>query len=291
MASKRSIEIRKNIQKDTLRTDIPLELLRQEWEDYARSLPIAEGIKLEEEEIGGIHCLRIYNKQCSKNQLVVYMHGGGLTEGSPVTHREFASRLVNEIGIPVVLPDYRLAPESPYPAAMEDILLVYKELLKAGYSSDNIIFGGDSSGAGLALSALLRLRDEFNPLPRKVFLISGVFNMTLSGESMRTRADIDPFTSEEVLAFCAELYASGEDLKSPYISPLYADHTGLPPILLQVGDHEILLSDSISLADKIKKSKGDVLLKIWDSMWHTWHMYPDLPEAGEAIIEIGEFLK
>ena len=290
MPSKESIEIRKKIVRDKLREDVPLQKQRKEWEEYALSLPLPEGIEFEEETIGDVPCLWVCREQSCDEHVIVYIHGGGLVEGSPLTHREFAARLTKITQYSVLLIDYRLAPEHPYPAGLHDVQSVYRDLLNHRFHAKQIFVGGDSSGGGLALSAVIQLRDENVNLPAAIFAISGVFDCALTGESMRTRADIDPFTSQEVLTHCCKLYAQGKDLRSPLISPLYADLSGLPPLLIQVGDHEILLSDSLRLAEKIKQCEGVVSLKVWDSMWHTWPLYPGLPEAQEAIEEIRDFL-
>lgn len=290
MLSKESIEIRKTIVKDTLQEDIPLPQKRQMWEDAALKLPLLPNIELQIEYIEGVPCEWIREKRSLEEYVVVYVHGGGLVEGSAVTTRELAARLTNILQIPVLVVDYRLAPEHPYPAALHDVKTVYKSLLKRHYNPEQIIVGGDSSGGGLALAALLALRDEGECLPASLFLISAVVDLTFSGESMTTRADLDPFTSQEVLIHCAQLYTQGADVHSPFISPLYADLSGLPTMLIQVGDHEILLSDSVRLADKVNGSGSVARLKVWDGMWHVWHAYPDLPEAKQAIEEIRDFL-
>lgn len=243
MPSRESIEIRKTIVKDELHADIPIAKRRQEWEEAALRTPLPPGIELEPEVMGEVPCLWVREKQAFDDYVIVYVHGGGLTEGSAVTTREFGARLTTIIRIPVLVVDYRLAPEHPYPAALQDVKTVYKNLLKQGYKPEQIIFGGDSNGAGLALAALIALRDEGESQPACNFLISAVVDLTFSGESIMSRADLDPFTSKEALIYCANLYTQGADLRSPLVSPLYADLSGLPAMLIQVGDHEILLSD------------------------------------------------
>lgn len=290
MPSEKSIEIRKTIVKDELRLDVPISKRRQGWEEAALKTPLLPGIEVQAETLGEVPCLWVREKQSHAEYVILYIHGGGLTEGSAVTTREFGSRLTKVLQIPVLIADYRLAPENPFPAAVEDVKAVYKHLRKDRYRPEQIILGGDSSGGGLAISSLIALRDEAEDLPACMFLISAVVDLLFSGESMKTRADIDPFTSIEALKYCAALYAQGADLRAPPISPLYADLSGLPPTLIQVGDHEILLSDSTRLADKMNQSGSHATLKIWDGMWHVWHYYADLPEAQQAMEEIRDFL-
>ncbi|MBI9051683.1 MAG: alpha/beta hydrolase [Anaerolineaceae bacterium] len=290
MPSKASIEIRKTIVKDELNEDTPLPIERQAWEEAVLKTPLPAGIELENEHIGNVPCLWIRDEQCLKGCAIIYVHGGGLIVGSAITTRELGARLTKNFHIPVLVVDYRLAPENPYPAALEDVKTVYRELIKQRYKPEQLIFGGDSSGGGLALAAILALRDEGVCLPSSIFLISPVVDLTCSGETMITRADVDPFTSQEVLIHCAQLYAQGADINSPSISPLFAEMLDLPPMLIQVGDHEILLSDSVRLAEKVNRAGSVATLKVWDTMWHVWHAYTGLPEADEAIEEIRDFV-
>ncbi|MEM7342727.1 MAG: alpha/beta hydrolase [Chloroflexota bacterium] len=290
MSSQKSIEIRKTIVKDELYEDVPLPKKRQEWEEAARKIPLPADINVETTLMGQVPCLWIQTETSLDDYVIIYIHGGGLVEGSAITTREFGARLTKIVQIPVLVVDYRLAPEHPYPAALQDVKAVYRALLNQGYNSKQIIFGGDSSGGGLALAALIALRDDGESQPACMFLISPVVDLTFSGESMVTRADLDPFTSYEVLIHCANLYAQGADLQSPLISPLYADLSNLPLMLIQVGDHEILLSDSVRLADKINQGETVATLKVWDAMWHVWHYYAELPEADQAIEEIRDYL-
>ena len=180
---------------------------------------------------------------------------------------------------------YRLAPEHRFPAALEDVVSVCDAFPK----DRQYILGGDSSGAGLAIAATAELRNTNKRLPSCVFTISGVFDMTLSGESMVSRKDLDPCLSYEALKAWTKHFAD-YDLSDPRISPLFGDVTGFPPVLLQVGDHEVWLDDSKRLNEKIHSIGGKAELRIWDSMWHVWHMYAELPEALEAIKEIGDFI-
>ncbi|MFK7805800.1 MAG: alpha/beta hydrolase, partial [Anaerolineae bacterium] len=172
MPSWQSIEIKKTIEKDKLDESVPLSVKRQEWEDYARSLPLPESVTQEAEKIGDVPCLWVKADNAFDEYVIVYLHGGGLVEGSAITTREFGARLTMMTRIPVLIVDYRLAPEHPYPAALEDAQSVYNSLLNGRYQPDQMIFGGDSNGGGLVLSTLLALRDSATKLPRCGFLIS-----------------------------------------------------------------------------------------------------------------------
>lgn len=290
MPSPESLRIRKSIVPDGVPEGVSIREEREQWEAHARSLELAEGVQLRSEAIAGVPCLWVEDESSATENMVLYIHGGGLIAGSPVTHREFASRLTKRIRRRVLLVDYRLAPEHPYPAALDDVLAVYAALLTRTRAED-ISLGADSTGAALALAALLTLRDDGLALPAGAFFISGHFDMTSSGDSMDSRREADPFTSRESLERAIVWYTNGADRRLPLISPLFAELAALPPILLQVGDDEILLSDSVRLAERIRGAGGRVELRVWDAMWHTWPMYADLPEADGALQEVGEFLE
>jgi acetyl esterase/lipase len=188
--------------------------------------------------------------------------------------------------------DYRLAPEYPFPAAIEDVTKAYRWLIKSGTQPHQIIMGGDSSGGGLAMSTLLSLRDSGDPLPSAVILLSPWLDLALTGESLVSRAHLDPLVSQEGLRACAKHYIGDRDPKDPLISPLYADLHSLPPMLIHVGDHELLLSDAIRLADRAQAANVEVKLDVWPEMWHVWHAWAaSLPEGQEALNQIGGYVR
>jgi monoterpene epsilon-lactone hydrolase len=289
MASAESIQIRKTMVRDRVREGVSIQQERLEWEEYSSTLQLATGTVEREETIAGRSCLWLLDEAEQCRGITLYVHGGGLVAGSPRTHRELASRLAKRLRRELLLVDYCLAPEHPFPAALADIEAVYRELL-AGTSNQDIVFGADSTGAALALSSLVKMRDDGRPLPSAAFFISGHFDMTLSGESMDSRREVDPFTSKESLARAIDWYTNGLDPRLPLISPLFADLRGLPSILLQVGADEILLSDSLRLAEALHRCGGSADLKVWENMWHVWPMWAQLPEADAALREIEQFL-
>jgi monoterpene epsilon-lactone hydrolase len=290
MPSLESEAIRKAIVRDSVPDGVSIQEERRQWEVYASTLKLPEGIELREETIAGIACLWVANQANRRQKIVYYIHGGGLSAGSPRTHSEFASRLVNSLDRRVLLVDYRLAPEHPFPAALEDVEAVYLRLIER-HAPNDIVVGAESSGAALALSALVKFKDEGQPLPAAAFFISAHFDMSLSGESMQSRGEVDPFTSREALERAAKWYTNGADPRLPLISPLFAKLQNLPPMLLQVGDHEILLSDSLRVAEEVRKQGGRAELRVWEGMWHNWPMYAGLPEADWALAELAEFLR
>ena len=290
MPSAESITIRNSIHKETGASNAPLSEQRRAWIDYAATQSLHPDVELREERISGIPCLRLTRSFSPKDIIILYIHGGGLVDGCIATHREFVSRLVAITGYKAIIVEYRLAPEYPFPAALDDILSVYDELTSSRQINEkHIVLGGDSSGGGLALSALAKLVKEQKSLPLCAFTISGVFDMTLSGESMKSRNDIDPCLSHEALKTWT-LYFNNIDLADESISPLFGSLKNMPPILLQVGDHEVWLDDSRRIKEKIDAANGEAELRVWDAMWHVSPMYSTLPEASEAIKEIGAFI-
>lgn len=290
MPSDQSNAIRQHIQKEVAASDLSLTDQRNAWIEHAKTLPLRPDIVLSEEEIAGVRCLWLSRADSPKGSTIVYLHGGGYVDGSILTHREFVSRLVAITGHRALMVEYRLAPEHRFPAALDDVINVYSAVCSSGrLDPAGTALGGDSSGGGLTLSTMMQLAREKKKLPACAFTISGVFDMTLSGETMDSRNKVDPCLSYEALKAWTS-YFDGQDLSSPDISPLFGEACGLPPVLLQVGDHEVWLDDSRRMALSLIECGGTADLRIWDSMWHVWPMYPDLPEAREAIEEIGEFI-
>ena len=195
-------------------------------------------------------------------------------------------------GCSVLSVEYRLAPENPFPAALEDALAAYRWLLEQGYAPQKLVLMGDSSGGGLAVSTLVSLKADGDRLPCAAVLLSPWVDLSCSGESIASRAEIDPWMTEQECRACAEMYAPGTDLKSPLISPLYANLQGLPPLLIHVGTDEILLDDSQRLAVKAREAGVEVTLHVQEGMWHVWHYFaPHLPEGVEAIGQVGDYVR
>lgn len=214
-----------------------------------------------------------------------------MTLGSCVTHRKLASYIASITNTPVLVHNYPLAPEHPFPAALDFSEQVYQWLIERGYGADQIIFGGDSSGCALELSLMLKLKDNGCPLPKASFLFSPMLDFTLSGETIKTLAEIDPCLFEEDIRTSAKLYCNGAASGNPYITPLNASFVEFPPMLIQVGSSEILLDDALRLS-KIASSVGvDVCLEIWDDMWHVFQgNIGELPEAEQALENVNTFL-
>ena len=219
---------------------------------------------------------------------LIYFHGGGYVLGSAKTNVVLPIRVGIASGIPVLTVDYRLAPEHPFPAAVDDALATYRWLLDNGYDAGRIGVFGDSAGGGLTLALALRVRDEGLPQPGALVAISPGADRTGQGDTQDTLDEFDiaiaRSSREQQL-----LYAGDTDLTHPQVSPVYADLSGLGPLLIQVGTRERLLSDAVRLARNARRDGVDVTLDVWEGMWHVWQDHPTIPEATQASNEIGEF--
>lgn len=226
----------------------------------------------------------------AKNGVILYLHGGAYALGSVNVHREYLARLALATQLKILAINYRLAPEHPYPAALEDSISAYHWLQQQGYDLSRIVIAGDSAGGGLTLATLVSLRDAGDPLPARAVCISPWLDLTLSGNSLRKNAKSDPILNAVILDKYARYYSGTEEIKSPLISPLFADLLGLPPILVQVGSDEILLDDSVRFSEIAQHSGVEVTLTIWEEMFHVFQIISFLPETTKAIIQVAEFL-
>jgi acetyl esterase/lipase len=242
--------------------------------------------------VGGVSADRVITPASRPNRHVLYLHGGAYRLGAPSTYRHFTWRIASAAQAQVMVIDYRLAPENPFPAALEDAVSYYCWLLAEGADPGQIVVIGDSAGGGLALALLLKLRDSELPLPAAAVVLSPWTDLALTGASLALNAKFDAMVdADDVPAFAAD-YLAGADPYHPYASPLYGDPTGLPPTLIQVGSEEVLRDDAVRMAEKMQRAHCQVELQIWQQMPHVWHLLaPIMPEAREAIAEIGEFVR
>lgn len=226
-----------------------------------------------------------------RSRVLLYAHGGGFTAGSYVTHRDLASRLSVASGLSVLMANYRLAPENPFPAGLEDVIYIYRCLIANGYKPEQIAVGGDSAGGNLALGALISLRDNDTPLPAALVLLSPWVDLTLTGESIISREARDKTTTKVELLRARGYYIRSHDGSDRLVSPLFADLTGLPPMLIHAGSDELLLSDSERLAEKAQAAGVDATLKVWPDLGHVFHAdAASVPLAQQAINEVGEWI-
>lgn len=267
-----------------------LESARQGLEALSAFTPVAPDVKVEKITVEGIPVEWVTSPNAKEDRVFLYLHGGAYIMGSCNTHRFLASKLSRSTASRVLLPEYRLAPENPYPAAVEDALTAYRWLVNSGVSPENIIIGGDSAGGGLTLSTLLSLKEAGDQLPALVILLSPWTDLAGTGESMETRKDADPWLKPEASRATPVLYIRDLDPRDPHVSSIYADLSGLPPMLIHVGNDEILLDDSIRLVDRARAAGVEASLKIWDDMWHVFQTF-NIPEGQQSIEEIGEFVE
>ena len=256
-----------------------------------RGIRLPKGVTVRGLQAGGIHAEWIEALGVASQNAILYLHGGGYCSCSLDTHRGLAARLALASGARVLVIAYHLAPEFPFPAALEDALGAYRWLLGQGLPPENIAIAGDSAGGGLTLACALSLRDASEPLPAALVCLSPWTDLTFSGETIRTLAGVDPLLKPGRLPIAA-YYTGSHDPAEALISPLFADLRGLPPLLIHVGSDEILLSDSTRLAEKARCAGVDVTLEIWKDMWHVFQVFaPYVPEAQESIDLIGAFVR
>ncbi|MCE7901891.1 MAG: alpha/beta hydrolase [Gammaproteobacteria bacterium PRO9] len=224
-----------------------------------------------------------------KERVLLYLHGGGFVIGAAATDLSIPLRMGIDARLPVLSVDYRLAPEHPYPAALDDSVAAYRWLLKQGFKPGNIGVVGDSAGGQLAVALVLAAHKAGLPRPGAVVAMSPVTDMTDTGDSYVTMANFDPIQSTDRSNRVD--YMAGHDPKDPLLSPIFADLRGFPPLLIQVGTRDLLLSDSVRLARKARVDGVDVTLDVWDGMWHVWQGNPTVPEARAASMEAAAFLR
>jgi len=256
-----------------------------------RGIRLPKGVTAHTVQADGVPAEWLEPAGLDGQKVILYLHGGGYCLCSIDTHRGLAARLALACRSRVLIIAYRLAPENPFPAALEDALIAYRWLIRQGISARQIAIGGDSAGGGLTLSTAVKLRDTGEPLPAALFLLSPWTDLTFSGDSIRTRKKVDPIfgRDDDTLQF-APAYLGASDPANPLISPLFADPVGLPPTFIQVGEDEILLDDSTRLEKKMKAAGVDVHLEIWKGMWHVFQAFaPFAPESQLAINNIGMF--
>jgi acetyl esterase/lipase len=268
--------------------------LRAWFAEIMAAMPRPDGLRTTQTEIGGRPALAIEPAAgATRPGTLLYLHGGAWVAGSPQTAIGLTGFLVERVGVRAVSLDYRLAPEDPFPAAVDDVVAAYRELLERGHDPASIAFAGDSAGGGLAVTGALAARDRGLPLPAAIACFSPGFDHTRSGASMTTKADRDPILSRELLLETGAQYVGGQDPAQPLLSPaISADLRGFPPLLLQVGTNEILLDDSVRLADRAREHEVDVILDVVAGVPHVFQNRATLlTEADEALDRAALFLR
>ncbi len=229
------------------------------------------------------------NRAHMKKYVILHCHGGGYSTGSSLYARTLTSKLAESTSMDVLCFDYRLAPENPWPAALEDAMKAWNYLMLLGYGARDVILTGDSAGGNLALTLSLKLKEEGRLLPRGLVLMSPWTDLTSSGESFESKEALDPVLDKAYIDRMVSAYAAGQDLKDPLVSPLFGDFRGFPPTYIQVGENEILLSDSIRLYQALTDANVPVKMDTYPGMWHVFQMSP-MKAAREAMNKNAEFV-
>jgi uncharacterized protein (TIGR02246 family) len=290
MASEALTRVLEMLRANPLQGD--LEQLRAGMERGAEATPLPGDVKLEPVRANGVPAEWAIAPGARDDRALVYLHGGGYAMGSLATHRALCARLSRLGRMRVLNVGYRLAPEHPHPAAVEDALAALRWVYAQGFAPSRVAIGGDSAGGGLTLATLVAQRDAGGPLPAAAVCISPWTDLSASGDSIRAKASVDPMVTEGPLRAMAAAYLGGRDPRTPLASPLFADLRGLPPLLVQVGEAEILLDDATRLASRARDAGVEVALEVWEEMFHVWHAFAEiLPEAARACERIAAWLE
>ena len=247
---------------------------------------------MEPVELGGVRAEWTTSPGADPTRILLFLHGGGYISGSISSHRHMVAEAGREAAARTLALDYRLAPEHPFPAPLEDAVAAYRSLLDQGHAPARIALAGESAGGGLAVATLVRLRDEGTPLPACVWCSSPWVDLENTGTTMTTKAAVDPLISKPYLNELASLYLQGASPRAPLASPMRADLRGLPPMLIQVGSAETLLDDALRLAGVAAAADVRVSLQVWPEMIHAWHLfYQQLAAGRRALAEVGAFVR
>ncbi len=269
-----------------------LEEMRAEGTVFGELASEPEGVTWTEVDAGGVPSIWADSAGGSTDRVVQYVHGGGYVIGSAAAYSRFTGHLAKSVGCRVLSVDYRLAPENPHPAAVEDSTKAYRWLLEQGYDPSHIAISGDSAGGGLTLATLLSLRDAGTPLPAAAVPISPWVDMEGTGETMATNAQRDVLVQAPMLHAMAVMFLGGGSAKDPLASPLHADYSGIPEMYIQVGGDEVLLDDSRRVTKRAQKAGVDVTLEVFPEMQHVFQIaVGGVPESDDAVAKIGAYLR
>jgi monoterpene epsilon-lactone hydrolase len=265
---------------------------RAQYERAEKAFPTPPEVKVERVSAPAAPAEWLRPPGAVAGRVVLYLHGGGYVIGSPRSHRHLAAGIASAAAASALLLDYRLAPEHPYPAAVDDATAAYRWLLDQAIAPEHVVIAGDSAGGGLTVATLLALRDARVPLPAGGVCISPWVDLTCSGGSYRTKAGVDPIVGQAAVAEMAKAYLGNVSPRTPLASPLFADLDGLPPLLIHVGSDEVLLDDAVQLAARAKAAGVETTIEVWERMIHVWHWFlPMLDEAHAAVEAIGRFTR
>jgi acetyl esterase/lipase len=266
--------------------------IRSGFEQMGAMFPVPADVKVEQVTANGVPAEWVSAPDARADGAILYLHGGGYVIGSVNTHRALVANLSRATGLRALSLDYRLAPESPFPAAVDDAVAGYQFLLGQGIAPERIVISGDSAGGGLTIATVVALKERGLPQPAAAVPMSPWVDMEGIGDSMTSKDEADPMVHKDGLLGMAQAYLGGADARTPLAAPLYADLSGLAPMLIQVGTAETLLDDSTRIAEKARSQGVSVVLEPWEDMVHVFQMFASmLPEGQQAIDRIGEFVR
>ena len=271
---------------------LPVGVRRRRMDRVVGTVRLPRGTRVESVMAGRVPAEWIVPPGVETDAVLLYLHGGGYAAGSFVTHRLVAEKVAQLARVRALLPAYRLAPEHRFPAAVDDTMAVYRWLIQE-YGADpaRVVVAGDSAGGGLTIALAVSARDAGLPLPAALACVSPWTDLAGTGESMRTKAGIDPCFTPEGLHLQAREYLGDADPRHPLASPLYADLRGLPPVMVQVGEDELLLDDARRLVERARAAGVDTTLEVWPGLWHIFATQGTFPESREAMQRLGRFLR
>jgi len=264
---------------------------RQGMESMASRTKTPKDTVVENVRVGDLAAERLTPAGADSGRAVLWFHGGGYAAGSPLTSRDVAARIAAASGTWALVPTYRLCPENPLAASLEDALTAYRWLVREVGSADQIVVGGDSAGGGLALRLLGALRDAGDRLPAAAVVLSPWTDLAMTGPSIKSNAGSEALFSSAFFKMALDNLAGVPDPRDPHVSPLYADLSGFPPLLIQVSGDEAMLDDSVRFAERARAAGNDVTLHVFPGLWHVFQMTAGLPEARQAVGEIGDFAR
>jgi epsilon-lactone hydrolase len=267
---------------------MPLSLSQRLLKRGLDQVQLGDDLTREPVSADGTPCEWIIPRGSSPEQVLIYLHGGGFVYGQTPQHLQIGAYLAKKMGVRALMVDYRTAPDHPFPAALDDCTTVYRWLLQQGILSQNIVVAGDSAGGNLAITMMMKLRDNHRPLPAAVACLSPATDLTPKDNPEGFK---DPLLPPKAVKYYSQSYLGNNDAHNPLISPVFGDLRGLPPLLVHAGEDEILRDDAVRIVGLAKAAGVDARLEVYPRMWHVWQLFLSLPQATQSLDEIAGFLK
>jgi acetyl esterase/lipase len=285
MTKQQQLDLEATLRQGQLETTADVATIRAAFNNLMARIPLAPDVQQQATTIGGVPGIEVTVESTRRDGLLLYFHGGVYVIGSAATSVALVSDLVRRSGVKAITVDYRLGPEHPYPAAVDDARVIYEGVLAAGYDPGQIVLAGESAGGGLAVATLLALREAGVPQPAGALLMSPYADLTLSGETLSLKESVDPLLSPAGLRARIDDYVAGADASDPLISPVFGDLHGLPPLLIQVGSHEVLLSDALRLASRAAIADVPVTLDVTPGVPHVFQSFAAVLDEGSSALD------